>query len=137
MASELDALSSNNTWTLTLLPPGKRPIDCKWVYKIKHKADGSIERYKARLVAKGFTQAEGIDYHDTFSPTAKMLIVRCLIALAAGHRWSLQQFDVHNAFFHGDLQEEIYMSPPPGFRRQGENLVCRLNKSLYDLKQAS
>ncbi|XP_070675695.1 uncharacterized mitochondrial protein AtMg00820-like [Malus domestica] len=103
MDSELEALTSNNTWTLTSLSPGKRPIDCKWVYKIKHHADGSIERYKARLVAKGFTQEEGIDYHDTFSPTAKMITVRCLLALATGQGWSLQQYDVHNAFLHGDL----------------------------------
>ncbi|KAM1539357.1 hypothetical protein ACFX10_004158 [Malus domestica] len=137
MQSEIDALESTNTWTFTTLPPGKQPIGCKWVYKIKHRSDGSIERYKARLVAKGFTQTEGIDYHDTFSPTAKMTTVRCLLALAAARNWSLNQLDVNNAFLHGDLQEEIYMSPPPGFQRQGENLVCRLNKSLYGLKQAS
>ncbi|CAL8998681.1 unnamed protein product [Prunus brigantina] len=137
MRSELEALTSNNTWTLTTLPPGKQPIGCKWVYKIKHRSDGSIERYKARLVAKGYTQTEGIDYHDTFSPTAKMITVRCLLAIAAAQSWSLSQLDVNNAFLHGDLHEEIYMSPPPGLRRQGENIVCRLNKSLYGLKQAS
>lgn len=137
MTEELQALHANGTWTLTSLPPGKIPIGCKWVYKLKHNSDGSIDRYKARLVAKGFTQAEGIDYHDTFSPTAKMITVRCLLALAASQSWSLHQLDVNNAFLHGDLHEEIYMSPPPGLRRQGENLVCRLHKSLYGLKQAS
>ncbi|CAL8151588.1 unnamed protein product [Prunus armeniaca] len=137
MRSELEALTSNNTWTLTPLPPVKQPIGCKWVYKIKHRSEGSIERYKARLVAKGYTQTEGIDYHDTFSPTAKMIIVRCLLAIAAAQNWSLSQLDVNNAFLHGDLHEEIYMSPSPSLRRQGENLVCRLNKSLYGLKHAS
>ncbi|CAL2242392.1 unnamed protein product [Prunus armeniaca] len=137
MDSELAALADNHTWTLTPLPPGKFPIACKWVYKIKHRADGSVERYKARLVAKGFTQTEGLDYHETFSPTAKMITVRCLLAVAASQHWVIQQLDVHNAFLHGDLHEEIYMSPPPGLRRQGENLVCRLHKSLYGLKQAS
>ncbi|KAK9923369.1 hypothetical protein M0R45_031791 [Rubus argutus] len=137
MTSDLQALIDNNTWTLVPLPPGKRPIGCRWVYRIKYHADGSVERYKARLVAKGFTQTAGIDYHDTFSPTAKMVTVRCLLAIAACFGWSLHQLDVNNAFLNGDLLEEIYMFPPPGLRRQGESLVCRLNKSLYGLKQAS
>ena len=137
MQSELVALEANNTWSLTSLPLGKKPIGCRWVYKIKRHSDGTIERYKSCFVVKGYTQLEGIDYHDTFSPTAKMVIVRCLLALAAAQNWSLHQLDVHNAFLHGDLHEEIYMSPPAGLRRQGENLVCRLHKSLYGLKQAS
>ncbi|BFG28600.1 hypothetical protein CerSpe_148740 [Prunus speciosa] len=137
MQYELAALEANHTWSLTPLPHGKKPIGCRWVYKIKCYSDGTIERYKARLVAKGYTQLEGIDYHDSFSPTAKMITVRCLLAMAATQHWSLHQLDVNNAFLHGDLREEIYMSPPPGLQRQGENLVSRLNKSLYGLKQAS
>jgi len=138
MRSELKALHHNGTWSLTTLPPGKTLIGCRWVYKLKHHSDGSIDRYKARLVAKGFTQLEGVDYQETFSPTAKIIFVRCLFALAAAWGWSLHQLDVNNAFLHGDLSEEIYMSPPPGLLRQGEeNLVCRLHKSLYGLKQAS
>ncbi|WJZ98115.1 hypothetical protein VitviT2T_016667 [Vitis vinifera] len=138
MRSELQALQANGTWSLTPLPAGKTPIGCRWVYKIKHRSDGSIERYKARLVAKGFTQLEGVDYQDTFSPTAKIIYVLCLLALVAARGWSLHQMDVNNAFLHGDLHEEIYMSPPLRLRLQGEeNLVCRLHKSLYGLKQAS
>jgi len=100
MHSELAALEANNTWSLTALPLGKTPIGCRWVYKIKRHSDGTIEHFKARLVAKGYTQLEGIYYHDTFYPTAKMITVRCLLALAAAQNWSLHQLDVHNAFLH-------------------------------------
>ena len=137
MHVKLEALQQNHTWSMVPLPPGHKPIGCNWVYKIKYKSDGTIERYKARLVAKGYTQIEGVDYQETFSPTAKLTTLRCLLTVASSRNWYIHQLDVQNAFLHGDLNEVVYMTPPPGLRRQGENIVCRLNKSLYGLKQAS
>ncbi|KAF5450382.1 hypothetical protein F2P56_030740 [Juglans regia] len=142
MKAELHALEENHTWTVTTLPPNKTAIGCIYVYKTKLKSDGSLERHKARLVAKGYTQKEGFDFQETFSPVAKLTTVRVFLAIAAIKNWSLTQMDVHNAFLHGDLDEDIYMQLPPGYhikseQIKGENLVCKLNKSLYGLKQAS
>jgi hypothetical protein len=112
MNNELSALQQNKTWIFVDQPANVKPIGSKWVYKVKHKADGSIERYKARLVAKGYNQVEGLDFFDTFSPVAKITTVRTLIALAAVKSWHLHQMDVNNAFLHGDLQEDVYMTVP-------------------------
>ncbi|CAM8959948.1 unnamed protein product [Rhodiola kirilowii] len=139
MHKEIKALEGNNTWVLTDLPKNKTVVDCKWIYKIKYLSDGSIERLKARLVARGFTQVEGLDYHETFAPVAKMTTVRCLLAIAAARDWPLHQLDVDNAFLHGTLEEEVYMKLPPGFykKEKAAGKVCKLVKSLYGLKQAS
>lgn len=137
MAKEIAALELNNTWTLCSLLAGHTSIDCKWVYKLKFNADGSIERHKARLVAKGFTQKAGFDYFETFSLVAKLTYVRLLLAVAASRHWHLQELDVNNVFLHDELHEDIYMKLPPGFHSKGEQQVCKLNNSLYGLKQAS
>ena len=137
MDEEFMALQSNKTWRLVPQVPGRNVIDCKWVYKIKKNADGSIERYKARLVAKGFKQRYGLDYEDTFSPVVKSATIRLVLSLAVSRGWSLRQLDVKNAFLHGILEEEVYMRQPPGY--QDKNLphyVCKLEKALYGLKQA-
>ena len=140
MDAEIKALEANNTWTFTSLPPGKKPIGCKWVYWVKYKLDGSVERYKTRLVAKGFTQKKGLDYIDTFSPMAKMVFVKCVLVVAVVKGWFLSKLDVNNAFLHGDLHEKVFMSLPLGFHNkkggggESKQVVCKLNNSLYGLK---
>jgi len=109
MSEELAALDRQATWDLVPLPSHTVPITSKWVFKVKTKSDGSIERYKARLVAK----TQGLDYDETFAPVAHMTTVRTLIAVASASSWSISQMDVKNAFLNGDLTKEVYMQPPP------------------------
>lgn len=109
MNAEIMALEKNHTWEMTNLPTGKRPTGCKWVFKVKLKADGSVERYKARAVAKGYHQIEGVDHQDSFSPVVKVVTVRVLLAMAAAYSWPIHQLDINNAFLHGFLEEEVYM----------------------------
>ncbi|GKV37454.1 hypothetical protein SLEP1_g45485 [Rubroshorea leprosula] len=108
------ALEKTSTWDLVDLPTDKTLVGCKWVYKIKSRSNGSMERYKARLVAKGFTQEYGIDYEETFALVARLTTVRSLLAITAVQKWKLFQMDVKNAFLNGDLEDEVYMKPPPG-----------------------
>ena len=114
------------------------PVGCKWVFTVvKYKSDGSIERHKAHLVAKGFTQTYGIDYQETFAPVPKLNTIHVLLSLAANLDWPLHQLDIKNAFINGNLNEEIYMELPPGFKSTGQTrLVCKLKKTIYGLRQS-
>ncbi|GKA15748.1 putative RNA-directed DNA polymerase [Tanacetum coccineum] len=131
---EMDALKKNWTWDEVVLPPGKKTVGCRWIFTIKLDSSGKIDRLKARLVAKGYTQKYGIDYRDTFAPVAKINTIRILVSIAANKEWPLRQYDVKNAFLNGNLEEEVYMDPPPGMNFG--NKVCKLNKALYGLKQS-
>lgn len=134
---EIGAIMENHTWILSDLPPGCKPLGCKWIFKRKMKADGTIDKFKARLVIQGFRQKEGIDYFDTYAPVARITTIRLLLALAAINNLVIHQMDVKTAFLNGDLEEEVYMKQPEGFIMPGrEHMVCKLVKSLYGLKQA-
>ena len=137
MDDEMKALLKNDTWEMVDLPREKKIVGCKWVYTLKYKSNGSLDRYKARLVARGYTQTYGIDYQETFSPVARINTIRILISLAINLDWPLYQYDIKNAFLHGELNEEIYMNIPPGYEgKMNEGKVCKLNKTLYGLKQS-
>ncbi|KAL0320420.1 UNVERIFIED_CONTAM: Retrovirus-related Pol polyprotein from transposon RE2 [Sesamum radiatum] len=110
--TEIEALEKNHTWDIVSLPHNKKAIGCRWIYKLKTKADGSIERHKARLVAKGYNQISGIGYMDSFSPIAKSVTVRIFLAVVTALQWHIHQLDINNAFLHDHLDKEIYMQPP-------------------------
>jgi len=131
-------MDDNQVWDLVELPESSKQVGCKWVFMTKRDSKGNIERYKVKLVAKGFTQKDGIDYKETFSPVSKKDSLRIILALVAHYDLELHQMDVKTAFLNGDLEEEIYMDQPEGFVSTGkENMVCKLKKSIYGLKQAS
>ncbi|PKI36660.1 hypothetical protein CRG98_042949 [Punica granatum] len=115
MTEEIRALEDNGTWTIQSLLSGEKPVECKWVFKIKRRANSTVERYKARLVAKGFTQVESVDFHETFAPVGKLVTVRCLLTVVVAKQWEMHQFDVNNSFLHGDLDEEVYIVPSSWF----------------------
>lgn len=109
---ELEALEKNHTWEVTTLPPNRKAIGCKWIFKTKFKADGSVDKYKARLVILGYKQQYWIDYVETFVPVTKMSTVRAMLAVAAMKNWFVHQLDVSNAFLNGKLEETVYMTMP-------------------------
>jgi len=135
MDEEMESLQKNGTWEEVELPQGRKTVDSKWVFKVKQKADGSVDRYKARVVGKGFSQKFGTDYEETYAPVARYDSFRLLIAIAAYHQWIPQQMDVKSAFLYGILKEEIYMRLPEGYRNAGK--VARLRKCIYGLKQSA
>jgi hypothetical protein len=137
MNEEFQALLKNKTWHLVPPRAGLNVIDCKWIFKLKRKADGTIDRYKARLVEKGFKQQYGVDYDDTFRPVVKPTTIHLLLSLAVSRGWSLRQIDIQNVFLHGHLDEDIFMKQSPGFADSVRpTYLCKLDKSLYGLKQA-
>ena len=137
MREEMNSLWKNDIYELTEPPKGRKALNNKWVFKLKN-GDEKLLKHKACLVVKGFSQKQGIDFDEIFSSIVKMCLIRVILGLAASMNLKLEQLDVKNAFLHGDLDEEIFIEQPEGFKVKGkENMICKLNKSLYGLKQVS
>ena len=134
MREEMSVLEKNKTWEIVERPKGKNIVDCKWIFTLKYKANGTLERHKAILVTKGYTQTYGVDYQETFAQVAKMNTVRILLSLAAHYNWQLLQYDGKIAFLYGDLDEVIYMNIPAGFERNTGNKMCKLKKAIPEQK---
>ena len=125
----------NDFWDVVPRPKGNSFVTSKWMYKIKHVADGSIKKYKVRFVAQGFSQKEGIDYEETFAPVARYTSIRSVLSLATVMKWKIHQMDVKTTFLNGVVEEEVYVEQPLGFETHDrESHVCRLKKALYGLK---
>lgn len=138
MEEEYAALISNHTWELVDLPDNKNLVSCKWVFKLKTDAEGAVKKYKARLVARGFSQKYGVDYDQVFAPVARHCTFRVLLSIAATNEMMAYHVDAKSAFLNGELEEDIYMSQPPGFiDESNEGKVCHLKKSIYGLKQSA
>ncbi|CAM8895662.1 unnamed protein product [Rhodiola kirilowii] len=135
MAEELATFVWTSTWEVVPLPSHVHPITCNWIYTVKTSSDGSLERYKVCLVARGFQQEYGHDYDETFAPVAHMSTIRTLLDVASIREWSISQLDVKNVFLNGELREEVYMRPPPGYSIL-DSMVLYLRRSLVGLKQA-
>jgi hypothetical protein len=136
MTEEYQSIMKNEVWEIVPIPKNKYVVSSKWLFKIKHDVDGSIEKYKERFVARGFSQKEGIDYEETFAPVAKYTSIKTIIYLAAKMKWKLHQMDVKTSFLNGVIEEEVYIEKPQGFEVEDRNSnVCKLKKALYGLKQ--
>jgi hypothetical protein len=135
MNEELDQIEKNDTWELVPRPRYKNVIGTKWVFRNKLNEDGQVTRNKARLVCKGYTQVEGIDFEETFSPVSRMEAIRLILAYACSKNIKVYQMDVKSTFLNGELEEEVYIEKPEGFQlSENEYYVCRLKKALYGLK---
>jgi hypothetical protein len=137
MIEEYESILKNDVWEVVPRPQGKSVVTSKWIYKIKHVADGSVEKFKARFVARGFSQKEGIDYDEIFAPVSRYTSIKIIISLASIFDWKFHQMDVKTAFLNGEVEQEVYIEQPEGFVIHGnESHVCKLKKALYGLKQA-
>ena len=133
----MDSMYTNQVWTLVDPPKGIKPIGCKWIFKKNTDMEGDVITYKAKIVAKGYRQKQGVDYDETFSPIAMLISIRILLAIVAHYDYEIWKMDVKTTFLNGNLTEEVYMTQHKGFISGSGNKVCKLQRSIYRLKQAS
>jgi hypothetical protein len=137
MKQEVDLLRSHETYMLKTIPPGRKAIGVKWVFKVKYTTTGAVDCFKARLVAKGFAQCKGLNFDETFAPVTHMTSIRTIIAVATAEGLKIEHLNVDSAYLNGIIDKEIYMHQPPRFMDKNQpNTVCQLRKSLYNIKQA-
>ena len=131
MIEEYQSIMKNDVWDIVPKPKNKSVVSSKWIYKIKHVADGSIKKYNARFVARGFSQKEEIDYEETFSPVARYTSIITIMALASMMKWNLHQMDVKTTFINGVIEEEVYIEQPQGLKFEDRvTHVCKLKIEL-------
>ena len=135
MKDEINSLHDNDTWSIKTLPEGKSVVGGKWVYSVKLDKNNDVTKYKARFVARGFSQIPGIDYHDTFAPTARLTSIRALMQCSVQYDLIVHQLDVKTAYLNANIDCNIFMEQPEGFEKGGNNMVCNLNKSIYGLSK--
>jgi hypothetical protein len=138
MKSKINSMYDNQVWTMVDIPSDRKAVENKWIFNKKTDVDGNVTVYKSRLVTKGFQQIQGVDYDETFSPVVMLKSIRILLAIVAYFDYNIWQMDVKTAFLNGNIEEELYMVQPEGFvDPKNDNKVCKLQRSIYGLKQAS
>ena len=137
MVEEYDSIMKNQVWEVVSRPQGKKVVGSRWIYKVKHAAERSVDKYKEHFVENGFSQNEGIDYEETFTPIARYSSIRTIISLATKMSWRVHQMDVKTAFLNGVIEEEVYIEQPKGFDVENkETHVCGLHRDIYGINQA-
>jgi hypothetical protein len=135
MTKEYQSIIKNDVWEIVPGPKRKDAVSSKWIFKIKHVVDGSVEKYKERFVARGFSQKEGIDYEETFAPVARYTSIRTIIALTTKMKWKLHQMDMKTTLLNGVIEEEVYIEQPQGFEVEDmKTHVYKLKKALFGLQ---
>ena len=136
MQREYDSLMTNEVWSLVSRPTKRQPSTGEWHFAVKVNEDGKVTKYKALFVARVFTQTPGLDYHETYSPTVRLSTLRTVLACGVRHGIKFRQMDIKSAYLNAPIDEEIFLEQSEGFKQGDSDMVCKLKRSLYGLKQS-